>query len=138
MDSSRSEPAKAESPFDDFYGLELEAAEDGTLIGHLNIRHDHHQVTGVVHGGVYASIGEAIASHGTNLMIAEAGMIAMGMTNATSFIRPASGGGLHASGRPLHRGRTTWVWDVTICDDHDRVCAVTRVTLAIRRRPEAL
>ena len=41
--------------------------------------------------------------------------------------------------RPIHRGRTTWVWDVDFTDDEGRLCAVSRVTLAVRplKRPEA-
>ena len=29
----------------------------------------------------------------------------------------------------LHRGRTSWVWDVSMSDDADRICAVTRMTI---------
>jgi acyl-coenzyme A thioesterase PaaI-like protein len=32
------------------------------------------------------------------------------------------------------RGRTTWVWDVRITDDQDRLCAVVRMTIAVRDR----
>ena len=31
-----------------------------------------------------------------------------------------------------HRGRTTWVWDVEITDDEGRVCALVRITIAVR------
>ena len=37
----------------------------------------------------------------------------------------------------LHRGRTTWVWDVRFSDDADRTCAVTRMTIAVRPRATA-
>ena len=131
-------PQHATSPFDDLIGLRLRIAEDGFLSGHLQIAPHHHQPTGVVHGGVFASLGEAVASHATNVLLAEKRMVALGMSNATSFLRPATSGALHAFGTPLHRGRTTWVWDVSIHDDEDRVCALTRVTLAIRPLADGL
>ena len=34
----------------------------------------------------------------------------------------------------LHRGRTTWVWDVRLTDDEGRLCASSRVTVAVRPR----
>jgi 1,4-dihydroxy-2-naphthoyl-CoA hydrolase len=32
------------------------------------------------------------------------------------------------------RGRTTWVWDVELTDDEGRVCALSRMTIAVRSR----
>jgi uncharacterized protein (TIGR00369 family) len=45
-------------------------------------------------------------------------------------------GTVHAQGTPRHRGRTTWVWDVEFTDDGGRVCALSRVTLAVRPAPK--
>jgi 1,4-dihydroxy-2-naphthoyl-CoA hydrolase len=33
------------------------------------------------------------------------------------------------------RGRTTWVWEVELTDDDGRLCAMTRVTVAVRPLP---
>jgi uncharacterized protein (TIGR00369 family) len=60
------------------------------------------------------------------------GLTAMGMSNNTTFLRSITAGTIHAAGRPLHRGRTTWVWDVEIRDDDERLCATSRVTIAVR------
>jgi uncharacterized protein (TIGR00369 family) len=66
------------------------------------------------------------------MAVIEGGELAMGMSNNTSFLRPAKEGTLHALARRRHRGRTTWVWDVDIVDDEDRLCATSRVTIAVR------
>jgi acyl-coenzyme A thioesterase PaaI-like protein len=42
---------------------------------------------------------------------------------------------VHAHATRLHRGRTTWVWDVRFSDDAGRTCAVTRMTVAVRPLP---
>ena len=57
---------------------------------------------------------------------------AMGLANSTSFLRPMLAGTIHAEARPIHRGRTTWLWDVTCSDDDGRACAITRMTIAVR------
>ncbi len=61
--------------------------------------------------------------------------IAVGLSNSTSFMRPVSEGTVHAEARRRHRGRTTWVWDVDFTDDEGRLCASSRVTMAIRPTP---
>ena len=42
---------------------------------------------------------------------------------------------IHAEARARHRGRTTWVWDVEMRDDEGRLCALTRMTIAVRPMP---
>jgi 1,4-dihydroxy-2-naphthoyl-CoA hydrolase len=88
-----------------------------------------------VHGGVYASIAESLASLGTAFAVIDEGKMAMGLANQTSFMRPITEGTVHAVARRLHRGRTTWVWDVEITDDQGRLCVVTRMTVAVRDLP---
>jgi 1,4-dihydroxy-2-naphthoyl-CoA hydrolase len=58
----------------------------------------------------------------------------MGLSNATNFVRPMEEGTVHARARRLHSGRTTWVWDVEMTDDQGRLCAVSRLTIAVRPR----
>jgi uncharacterized protein (TIGR00369 family) len=96
------------------------------------VRDEIRQPLGLVHGGVYASIAESIASMATALAVLENGDTAMGLSNATSFLRPITQGTVHALGTRVHRGRTTWVWDVSFTDDEGRVCALTRMTIAVR------
>jgi 1,4-dihydroxy-2-naphthoyl-CoA hydrolase len=120
------------SPFDGHYGLELGEASADLVRGRVVVQGHHKQPTGVVHGGVYASIAEALASYGTTLGVLEQGSVGLGMSNHSSFLRPIGGGTIHAEARPRHRGRTTWIWDVDLSDDDGRVCAVSRVTIAVR------
>ncbi len=120
------------SPFDELYGLEVSELGDGVARGHVVVRDAIKQPAGLVHGGVYAAMAEALASAGTYVAVREAGNTAMGMANNTTFLRPVSQGTIHAIARARHRGRTTWVWDVELSDDHDRQVAVSRMTIAVR------
>jgi 1,4-dihydroxy-2-naphthoyl-CoA hydrolase len=106
--------------------------DDGALTATVPVRPELLQPFGLVHGGVYAAIAETLASIGTFLGVHEQGMAAMGLSNSTSFLRPILSGTIHADARPLHRGRTTWLWDVTCSDDEGRTCAITRMTIAVR------
>jgi uncharacterized protein (TIGR00369 family) len=87
------------------------------------------QPYGLVHGGVYASIIETLASVGAALFALPNGQTAVGLENTTSFLRAVRAGTLFGIATPLHRGRTTQVWEVEIRGDDGKVCATGRVRM---------
>jgi len=123
--------------FDRLYGLELVEFSDGEVRARVRLRDELRQPIGLLHGGVYASIAESMASLATALGVLERGEVAMGLSNNTSFLRPVTEGFVHAHATRLHRGRTTWVWDVRFSDDAGHLCALTRMTIAVRPAPAA-
>lgn len=122
--------------FDRLYGLELLSCSETEVRARLAVREEIKQPAGLVHGGIYASMAESMASLATALGVLDQGEMAMGLSNNTSFLRPITEGIVHATATRLHRGRTTWVWDVRFSDDADRTCALTRMTIAVRPRPD--
>jgi uncharacterized protein (TIGR00369 family) len=123
--------------FDRLYGLRIESCTDEEVRATVAVRDEIKQPLGLVHGGVFASIAESIASFGTWKGVHQDGRTAQGLSNQTSFLRPILAGTIHAVARRRHRGRTTWVWEVDITDDADRLCALVRMTIAVREPREA-
>ncbi len=121
--------------FDRLYGLELLSYDEQEVRAQVRVREELKQPAGLVHGGVYASIAESLASLATALAVLPEGNTAMGLSNNTSFLRPVTDGTVHALATRLHKGRTTWVWDVRFADDQGRACALTRMTIAVRPLP---
>ena len=102
--------------------LEILAAADHEVQARLPVHDGLKQPLGLLHGGVFAALADAItASEATRAI-----------TNQTSFLRPITQGTVHATARRRHKGRTTEVWEVDCRDDQDRLCALVRVTRAIR------
>jgi 1,4-dihydroxy-2-naphthoyl-CoA hydrolase len=122
-------PAMAAPPFDALYGLEIEAATAEEARGAVPVSDGVRQPAGLVHGGVYASMAESLAVAATE---AATGRIAVGHSSQTSFLRPITAGTVHATGRPRHTGRSTWVWEFDVTDDDGRLCALVRMTVALR------
>jgi uncharacterized protein (TIGR00369 family) len=124
--------------YDLLYGLELLEFSDTLVRARVKVREELCQPMGPVHGGVYASLAESMASLATALAVMPNGDAALGLSNNTSFMRPITEGTVHAVAARVHRGRTTWIWDVTFSDDAGRTCALTRMTIAVRpmRRDE--
>jgi 1,4-dihydroxy-2-naphthoyl-CoA hydrolase len=116
----------------DLIGLEYLEASPEQVRARLEVTDGVRQPVGLVHGGVFASMAESMCSAATWLAVKDDGMAAMGQSNSATFIRPITEGHVNATARPRHRGRTTWVWDVEITDDDDRLCALVRMTVAVR------
>ena len=116
-------------PFDALYGIEIEAASADRARGRVPVSDAVRQPAGLVHGGVYASMAESLAVAATE---AATGRVAVGHSSQTSFLRPITAGAVHADGRPRHSGRSTCVWEFDITDDEGRLCALVRMTVALR------
>src|SRR5215208_3161306 len=125
----------AEESLDSHLGFEIIEVKEDSARAQVPVTSRVQQPYGLVHGGVYAALAESLASMATAAAVWNDGNIAVGMSNATSFVRPATSGVVHAAATRRHRGRTTWIWDVDMTDDDGRLCATTRVTMAVRPRP---
>jgi 1,4-dihydroxy-2-naphthoyl-CoA hydrolase len=116
--------------FDHELGLKyLEFGPDG-IRAQLDIREQLLQPWGIVHGGVYCSIIESLASISAHLWLSEnGGGIVVGVNNNTDFLRAIGSGTVSAVSTPIHRGRLQQLWQVTITDENDRVVARGQVRL---------
>jgi uncharacterized protein (TIGR00369 family) len=118
--------------FDGLYGLEVLEVSDEVVRGRVAVRDEIKQPAGLLHGGVLAAMAESLTSMATHIAVTEGGQSAMGLSNQTSFLRPVTEGSVEAVARVRHRGRSTWVWEVEFLDDERRLCALTRMTIAVR------
>ena len=134
--SSDHETYPTPGTLDDVLGFELLEASRERCRARVAVEAHVQQPIGLVHGGAYAALAESMVSVATYRAVREGGSFAVGQSNSTTFLRPITSGYVNAEGKPLHRGRTTWVWDVTFTDDDGRVCALSRMTMAVRSAAE--
>jgi 1,4-dihydroxy-2-naphthoyl-CoA hydrolase len=130
-------PVGLDQHFDALYGLELCEMGEDRVTARVAVTDMVRQPIGIVHGGVYASIAEGVCSIATSVGVVGEAKLAIGLSNHTTFLRPISEGTIHAAAVPLHRGRTTWLWDVRFSDDGGRLCATSQVCIAVRDRKGA-
>jgi 1,4-dihydroxy-2-naphthoyl-CoA hydrolase len=120
--------------FDALYGLELTECGEELVRARVLVSDQLKQLGGVVHGGVYGALADALAVRGTAAGVFGPGKLAVSLATHTSVLHPIGSGAMYATARRRHRGRTTWVWEVEIADDAGGVCVVARVTVAVRDR----
>jgi 1,4-dihydroxy-2-naphthoyl-CoA hydrolase len=120
-----------EETLDGVMGWEVQETSGDGARATFEVQNKHKQPFGVVHGGVYAALAEGLTSAST-WQAHDGKKMVMGSSNHTSFLRPVFDGTVTAVGTPKHRGRTTWVWEVEFTNSEGKLCALARVTLAIR------
>ena len=109
-------------------GVRVEEASGDRVVLSCPVTPDLHQPFGLVHGGVYATLGETAASIGGSLWFGDQGKV-VGVSNHTDFLRAVRRGELRAEAAPLSRGRTTQLWQVEIGDEQGRLVAHSKVRL---------
>ncbi len=89
------------------------------------------QPWGIVHGGVYCSIIESLASVSGAVWLADKGErgTVVGVNNNTDFLRAISSGTVTAVSTPIHRGRRQQLWLIEVTDDKGRMVARGQVRL---------
>lgn len=120
--------------FAEWIGTESTDLDPDNARARLEVTPNHLQPYGMVHGGVYASLAESICSAATYAAVRPEGKVAMGQSNSATFLRPIFGGQVNAVARARQRGTTTWIWDVELSDDDGQLCALVRMTIAVRPR----
>jgi len=118
--------------FEKGLGLVITSATADRVVGTVDLDPQRHtQPWGIVHGGVYCSIIESLASIGAAINVMPERTSA-GIENQTSFLRSISSGQVTGVATPLQRGRQMHLWEVEIRDDQQRMVAHGRVRLVIR------
>ena len=118
------------APFDSEIGLTYREVTPDGITAELTVKPTLLQPMGIVHGGVWCSVVESLASVSAYVWLsANGGGNVVGVNNNTDFLRAVTEGTVHAVSEPVHRGRRQQLWLVTIRDDRERLVARGQVRL---------
>jgi len=115
--------------------ITLVSAAKDRVVATMPIGPNHRQQVGYLHGGISVVLAESVASLGTVLNIDASRQMAFGLEINANHLRPKRDGQLTAVATPVHRGRTTHVWDIKISDENDKLVCISRCTVAVVDRP---
>jgi 1,4-dihydroxy-2-naphthoyl-CoA hydrolase len=121
-----------ERTFESFLDLEWIELTPRSAHVRFRVRDDFKQPLGLLHGGIYCSVAETIASVATVHEVWRDGRIGSGLSNSASFMRPITRGAVDVLARLRHAGETEWFWTHDFRDEDGRRCALVDVTIAVR------
>ena len=118
-------------------GIEWVDLGDDYLKMRMPVDNRTKQPYGLLHGGASCALAETIGSVASHFVIDPDKSICVGMEINANHVRSASNGYVTATCRPLHLGATTHVWDIKIYDEREKLVCVSRLTVAILKKPRS-
>ena len=131
------EVAEAQPAFARFLGIELISYSRDLVIAELVVRQDHANRNGLLHGGAIMAFADNLGGTAASLNLPPRARTTT-LESKTNFLRGITVGE-RARGEcvPLHRGRSTSVWQTRISDEQGRLAAVVTQTQLVLVPPEA-
>ncbi|KGK90082.1 esterase [Desulfosporosinus sp. HMP52] len=112
-------------------GIQIVELNEQRVVAEMPISRANRQPFGMLHGGASVALAETVASVGTYNLINQDTQQAVGLEINANHIRAKRDGTVKAIAIPLHKGRTTMVWDIKITDEDDQLICVSRCTMAV-------
>ncbi|THE10131.1 hotdog fold thioesterase [Bacillus timonensis] len=112
-------------------GITIEEVTPERVIATMPVDERTRQPFGVLHGGASVALAETVASVGTYNLVDQVTEGCAGLEINANHIRAKRDGVVKAIGAPLHKGKTTMVWDIKIVDEKENLICVSRCTMAI-------
>jgi 1,4-dihydroxy-2-naphthoyl-CoA hydrolase len=97
-----------------------------------------HQPMGILHGGASVALAETVGSLAATLCVDRSLYACLGQEINANHLRPVSSGIVTATARPYHIGKRSHVWHIEIRDEQEKLVCVSRLTIAVVDRPEAV
>lgn len=112
-------------------GIEIVELGPEKVVATMPVNEATRQPFGLLHGGASVALAETVASVGTYNLIDPVRQFTVGLEINANHIRGKRDGIVTAVGTPLHKGRTTMVWDIKLTDEAGKLICVSRCTIAI-------
>lgn len=108
-------------------GMEFTHLSPDRVEATLKVRQEHKQPWGILHGGAVMTLADTVAGAGAYMNLAR-GQETVTVELKINLIGAVREGGIRAEATPLHRGRTTSIWETRITDENDKLVAVALST----------
>ena len=111
-------------------GIEFMEIGDDFITARVPVDERTRQPYGLLHGGVSVVLAETLGSLGAAMSSPE-GTRAVGLDINANHLRAATSAWVTGTARPIHRGRTTHVWQIELHNEAGEMTCISRITMAI-------
>ena len=112
-------------------GIEFTEIGDDHVTARMPVDARTHQPYGLLHGGASVALAETLGSTGAALSVDPDRFYVVGIEINANHVRGVKDGYVTGIARPLHRGRTTQIWEIQITDNAGKLVCISRITVAI-------
>ncbi len=120
--------AELQPPFADFMGMKITHISPDKVEAELRVRDELENRFGVLHGGAVMALADNLGGTATMANLPDGARTATIESKTNFFAGIPVGDTARAECTPLHRGRTTMVWQTRITRNDGRLCALVTQT----------
>ena len=133
--STVNEVAFQQPPFADFLGLKITHVSAEKVTAELPMREELNNRFNIMHGGAIMALADNLGGTATSANL-KPGQSTTTIESKTNFFAAIPiGDTAYAECTPLHRGRSTMVWQTKITRGDGRLCAlVTQTQMVLERK----
>ena len=114
-------------------GLEFTSISEHYLEARIPVDERTVQPIGILNGGASAALAETVGSMASYLSIDRSVFYTVGLEIKCNHIRPVSNGFVYGKATPIHLGRQTHVWSISIADENGKLVCISTLTMQVQR-----
>jgi 1,4-dihydroxy-2-naphthoyl-CoA hydrolase len=126
--------ANAKPNISEVLGIEFVHLSKQEVVAKMPVDRRTHQPFGILHGGASVVLAETVCSVGGWLNVDRATQAAVGLEINANHVRPVKDGFVTASGKPIHLGASTQIWEIRITNDAGKLVCLSRCTIAVVKK----
>lgn len=104
------------------------------LIAKMEVTPKVHQPDGVLHGGATVALAESVGSAASYLSVDREKQMVRGIVISANHVKGISNGFVYAKATPIHRGRTTQLWEIRVTDENSNLISHCKLSTMILNR----
>jgi 1,4-dihydroxy-2-naphthoyl-CoA hydrolase len=120
--------AQLQPPFADFMGMKITHVSADKVTAEMVVREELNNRNGTMHGGAVMALADNLGGTATVANLPPGGRTATIESKTNFFAAIPVGDTARAECTPLHRGRSTMVWQTKITRNDGRLCALVTQT----------
>ncbi|WP_420574095.1 hotdog fold thioesterase [Kordia sp.] len=101
------------------------------LIAKMPVNPSVHQPQGLLHGGATVALAETVGSTASHLFIDTSKYKVKGLEISANHLKSKSEGEVFATARPIHKGRTTHLWEIRVEDEEGKLISLCKLTTIV-------
>jgi 1,4-dihydroxy-2-naphthoyl-CoA hydrolase len=104
---------------------------EDSITAKMPVDHRTHQPLGLLHGGASVALAETLGSVAATFSVDPEKYNCVGIEINANHVRSVTEGWVTGTATPLHLGKSTQIWQITINNELGDLVCISRLTLAV-------
>jgi len=108
--------------------IEFVDVSEDSITAKMPVNSSVHQPYGILHGGATAALAETVGSCASALFVDTKTKIVKGIELSINHLKSKKDGVVFGVAKPIHKGKTTHLWEIRILDEEDNLISICKLT----------